>query len=338
MNMTKVWLFLLLQLSFILQLSAAGSVGDIITLTQSMGTLLNQNAQPWQLDSAGNNAVSALRNLGSNSPGITLSTCSQTDFNAFVTRLLAGFTTGIMGQVNQQNSASVKNSLQSAVPGVSRGANNAYMPWWSHGGVAQTDATQLATQISILSASLGALIEQAAPPAYEDQVVKGVNALQALYNSQPTIAGGWTNLAIDNMTIQAYQQLGYDFVGGIVDATVSLQINKLNQQALANAAHNSGVGPVIATNVNRVNPQVRPDAFTVAYAEVGKFFTETIGQNVQHFFVDTVGGGVTNAYNQAMNAINRASSQAASGIVGWGQRLSHSSSVGEGIKNFFSGW
>jgi len=138
----KLSLFLLLQAGFISQLNATGSVNDLITLIQSMGTLLNQNAQPGQLNTAGNNAVSALNSLGANSPGITLSTCSQDDFNAFVTKLLSGFTMGIMHQINPQNSQPVKSSLKSVVPGFSKRAGNKSISW-SPDDVTQKKSSQI---------------------------------------------------------------------------------------------------------------------------------------------------------------------------------------------------
>jgi hypothetical protein len=328
----KLSLFLLLQAGFISQLNATGSVNDLITLIQSMGTLLNQNAQRGQLDTAGNNAVSALNSLGANSPGITLSTCSQDDFNAFVTKLLSGFTMGIMHQINLQNSQPVKSSLQSVVPGVSRGANNANMLSWSHSGVTQHNPAELATQVSVLSASLGALIEQVAPPAYENQVYQGLNALQALYGSQPSITGGWTNTTVDNMTSEAYQQLGYDFVAGIVDASVVLQVEKLDQYALTNATRNSGVGPAIATNVQRINRNVGPTAFEVVGNEISNFFTQTIGQNVANFFKDGF-NQVERGLNQFGNQVQQFGNQAGRVLQSVGNQI-----VGglRSVGNFFS--
>lgn len=268
---------------------------DVQDLLKFMGVGLNPNASASTLDDAGNKAVTALNDLGFNTAAIKLSTCSQQEFNIFIIKLLSGFVGGVMASVNSSTAATVIRELNDNIRSSQRGHGTTTSLNWNHSGVSVTDPVVLAASIADLSAAVGSLIEQIGSPALEDSVIKGLGSLNKLYSSEPVFGvRSLTKEIIDNLSGEAYKQLGSFFITGIVGAAVVLQQQKINKAHLQQSIEQSHVGAAIAQNVNRVNSRVTPKGFDQALSyffehDVANFFTH----DVSGFFTDTIGHSST---------------------------------------------
>jgi hypothetical protein len=230
------------------------TTSDLPPLFTCLGVLLNPNAQPAAIDTAISNAVSHINNslydLSITASAIQIESCSQQDFNTFVSNLLLAITHGfdvlVFNTANQSAEATslVQNfQRQLSLQAVGRGNQTntrASLQWkgmngssdgsnvrWKDGiGYSVFHPDIIDPIVSVVAAALGTLVDQSPTSGYENVILQGLKAIKDNFNpnkgSYPKFKDQDITLdIIDNFSSDAIQTLGLYFITAILKLLVS---------------------------------------------------------------------------------------------------------------------